>query len=257
MREEHVCGWHAVQAVLTHAPQRVLRLWVDERRDDARARPVLEAARAAGISVERANRATLDRLAGPTRHQGVVAACRPAPAPRAQDLPALLAGLDQPPLLLILDGVQDPHNLGACLRCADAAGVHAVILPRHQSVSLTPTVRKVASGAAETVPVFEVSNLARALTDLKEAGVWLVGAAGDAPMDLYQADLRGPLGLILGAEGEGMRRLTREHCDFLVRIPMAGSVASLNVSVAAGVCLFEAVRQRRPAGRPPAAPGLP
>ena len=149
------------------------------------------------------------------------------------------------PLLLILDGVQDPHNLGACLRTADAAGVSAVIAPRDRAVGLTPTVRKVACGAAEAIPFIQVTNIARTLRELKDRGIWLVGADGAAEMDIFSAGLRGPLGLVMGAEGEGLRRLTREHCDFLVRIPMAGTLESLNVSVATGICLFEAVRQRQ------------
>ena len=157
----------------------------------------------------------------------------------------LLDGLEGAPLLLVLDGIQDPHNLGACLRSADAAGVQAVILPRDNSAPTTPVVSKVASGAAETVPLFRVTNLARALDQLREAGVWLVGAAGETDQTLFSVDLTGPLALVLGAEGEGLRRLTREKCDHLVRIPMAGTVESLNVSVAAGICLFEAVRQRQ------------
>ena len=161
------------------------------------------------------------------------------------DLFEILRHLQQPPFLLILDGLQDPHNLGACLRSADAAGVHAVIVPKDRAVSLTDTVCKVACGAAEHVPLVTVTNLARTLKQLKELGLWLVGTADDAKQSLYDVDLTGPLALVMGAEGKGLRRLTKEHCDFLVHIPMAGSVECLNVSVAAGVCLFEAVRQRR------------
>jgi 23S rRNA (guanosine2251-2'-O)-methyltransferase len=247
MREEIVYGWHAVQAALERTPDQVLQVWLDERRNGARPEAIERAARAARVRLERVSRAALEQAAGEVNHQGVAARCRVADRAPDTDLPGLLAGLTQPALLLVLDGVQDPHNLGACLRSADAAGVHAVILPRDNAVSITPVVRKVACGAAETVPVFQVTNLARTLDQLKEAGIWLAGAVGEAPDSLYEADLRGPLALVMGAEGKGLRRLTRERCDFLVRIPMAGGVSSLNVSVATGVCLFEAVRQRKSA----------
>lgn len=245
MREESVGGWHAVLALLKTAPERVLSVSLDRSRKGPRRVELLEAARRAGVAVEETSNDRLDRMAGHTQHQGVVARCRPAEEYGEADLPVFLAKLTAPPFLLVLDGIQDPHNLGACLRSADAAGVQAVILPRDNSAPLTPVVSKVASGAAETVPMFRVTNLARTLDVLKEAGVWLVGTAGDADKDIYAMDLRGPLALVLGAEGTGLRRLTRDKCDHLVRIPMAGMVESLNVSVAAGVCLFEAVRQRR------------
>jgi len=245
MHEEAVGGWHAVLALLRQAPERVLSIQIDRARKGPRRGQLLEAARSAGVRVEETTNDMLDRAAGHTHHQGVVARCRAAPERTEAELPAFLEGLSGPPFLLVLDGIQDPHNLGACLRSADAAGVQAVILPRDNSAPLTPVVRKVASGAAETVPLFRVTNLARVLEALKAAGVWLVGAAGEAEPDLYDVDLRGPLAVVLGAEGTGLRRLTRELCDHLVRIPMAGSVESLNVSVAAGICLFEAVRQRR------------
>lgn len=248
MHEESVGGWHAVLALLRQAPERVLSIQIDRARKGPRRGQLLDAARSAGVKVEETSNDTLDRAAGHTHHQGVVARCRAAAERTEAELPAFLEGLQDPPFVLVLDGIQDPHNLGACLRSADAAGVHAVILPRDNSAPLTPVVRKVASGAAETVPVFRVTNLARVLEALKAAGVWLTGAAGDAEDDIYDVDLRGPVGLVLGAEGTGLRRLTRDLCDRLVRIPMAGSVESLNVSVAAGICLFEAVRQRR-AGR--------
>ena len=245
MRDDAVGGWHAVLALLKVAPERVLSIALDASRKGPRRAELQEAARRAGVAIEDSNNDNLDRLAGNTQHQGVVARCRPAKELGEADLPAFLSKLTDAPFLLVLDGVQDPHNLGACLRSADAAGVQAVIVPRDNSAPLTPVVRKVASGAAETVPLFRVTNLARTLDVLKEAGVWLVGATGDTDTALYSVDLSGPLALILGAEGEGLRRLTREKCDHLVRIPMAGTVESLNVSVATGVCLFEAVRQRR------------
>lgn len=245
MHEELIYGWHAVLAVLERSPDRVLQVWLDEKHSGPKPDAVLKAARAGQVKLQRAGRVLLEELVGAANHQGVVARCRAATPVHGADLSGFLAGLTPPAFLLILDGVQDPHNLGACLRTADAAGVHALILPRDNAVSVTPTVRKVASGAAETVPVFQVTNLARTLDQLKADGIWLVGASGDAQDSLYDTDLRGPLALILGAEGKGLRRLTQERCDFLVQIPMAGAVSSLNVSVAAGICLFEAVRQRR------------
>jgi len=209
---------------------------------------VRAAAQAGGITVHCVPRAELDALVGGARHQGVVARGTAPPQRSEVDLDAVLAGQTKAAFLLVLDGVQDPHNLGACLRSADAAGVQAVIAPKDRSVSLTPTVRKVASGAAEAVPFIQVTNLARTLRELKQAGIWLVGTAGEAGTSLFEADLAGPLALVMGAEGKGLRRLTRETCDTLVHIPMAGSVASLNVSVATGICLFEAVRQRNRQG---------
>jgi 23S rRNA (guanosine2251-2'-O)-methyltransferase len=194
--------------------------------------------------VEMTTGEALDRDAGHANHQGVLAQCRAAAERTEGELPGLLASLSGPALLLVLDGIQDPHNLGACLRSADAAGAQAVILPKDNAAPITPVVRKVASGAAEVLPVFQVTNLARTLDELKDAGVWLIGAAGEAEQTLYDVDLRGPVALVLGAEGTGLRRLTREKCDHLARIPMAGTVESLNVSVATGIFLFEAVRQR-------------
>ena len=242
---ELVYGWHAVLSVLRRAPETVVELWLSEARSGARAQELRQAAETAGVAVQRANRSSLDAMVGAEDHQGVVARVRAvAGTGQPQDLPGLLARLTVPPFLLVLDGVQDPHNLGACLRTADAVGAHAVIVPRDRAAPVTPVVRKVASGAAETVPVFAVTNLVRTLEQLKEAGVWLVGTAGEASKTLYEVDLKGPLALVLGSEGEGLRRLTRETCDFLVQIPMAGVVTSLNVSVAAGVCLYEACRQR-------------
>jgi len=241
---ELVFGLHAVEAALRHQPEEVEALWLDTHRRDRGVEALRSRAEAVGIPVHSAGRKELDQMVTGARHQGAVARVRAASVGSEQDLDRLLEGLSEPPFLLILDGVQDPHNLGACLRSADAAGVHAVIAPKDRAVSLTATVRKVASGAAETVPFIQVTNLARTLEQLKQAGVWLTGLAGEGDQTLYQIDLKGPLALVMGAEGSGLRRLTREHCDFLARIPMAGTVESLNVSVAAGICLFEAVRQR-------------
>jgi 23S rRNA (guanosine2251-2'-O)-methyltransferase len=230
--------------VLERAPERVLELWMSQPRDDARSRELRERAQVAGVRVQSVAGDALSKLVGDVTHQGAVAAVRPL---KGWDEQALLQSLDQAtgdPLLLILDGVTDPHNLGACLRTAEAAGVHAVLIPKDRAATVDGVVRKVAAGAAEFVPVASVTNLARTIDLLKARGIWVVGTDGEAPQTLYAADLRRPLALVLGAEGTGMRRLTRERCDFLVRIPMAGQVESLNVSVAAGVALFEARRQR-------------
>ena len=240
-------GIHSVRVLLQRAPQRVRQLWLSSSRDSApRLQDLRALAEQAGITVVDADDSQLDKLADGERHQGVIGEIAPrAGDPETQLAEALESLGDAPSLLLVLDGVTDPHNLGACLRSADAAGVAAVIVPRDRAVGMTPVVRKVAAGAAETVPLVQVVNLARTLRELKIRGVWLVGAADDAARTLYDADLSGPTALVLGSEGEGMRRLTREACDELVSIPMAGAVESLNVSVAAGVALFEAVRQRR------------
>ncbi|MCC5811837.1 MAG: 23S rRNA (guanosine(2251)-2'-O)-methyltransferase RlmB [Ectothiorhodospiraceae bacterium] len=242
--EERIFGVHAVRAALKYDPGHVVEAWVERERRDQRMARVRDELKRAGVHTHQVRRQELDKLAGGGVHQGVVIRYQ-GPAPRDQeDLEALLDGLEGSPLLLVLDQVQDPHNLGACLRTADAAGAHAVIAPRDRAVGLTPTVHKVASGASRSVPFFQVTNLARCLESMKQRGVWLVGAAGDADQTLYALDLTGPVAVVMGAEGEGLRRLTREACDFLARIPMAGEVDSLNVSVATGVMLYEAVRQR-------------
>jgi 23S rRNA (guanosine2251-2'-O)-methyltransferase len=235
-------GFHAVGVRLKVAPASVVEVHVDAARRDARMRQLLERSAAANVRLVESDDARLIRLCGSPRHQGVVALVRPLP--KSHSLDDLLDALQGPPLLLVLDGVTDPHNLGACLRVADAVGVHALIAPKDHAVGVNATVAKVASGAAETVPYLMVTNLARTLSELKERDIRIVGASDDAPDTLYQTALRGPLALVLGAEGSGMRQLTRRHCDALLRIPMAGAVESLNVSVAAGVCLFEALRQR-------------
>lgn len=241
--EQWVYGIHAVETLLNRQPKRLRELWFQEGRQDQRIQALQSAAEQAGCGFKWVAREVLDRQVD-GRHQGVVAMLAPAATLREQDLAQLLDGLAHAPLLLILDGVTDPHNLGACLRSADAAGVDAVVVPKDNSAPVNATVRKVACGAADTVPLVQVTNLARTMTELQERGIWITGTAGEAEQSLYQADLSGPMALVMGAEGKGMRRLTRERCDFLVKLPMAGAVSSLNVSVATGICLFEAVRQR-------------
>ncbi|MCU7839144.1 MAG: 23S rRNA (guanosine(2251)-2'-O)-methyltransferase RlmB [Candidatus Thiodiazotropha sp. (ex Troendleina suluensis)] len=238
-----VLGLHAVKSALTQGTA-VAELLVDAKRQDDRIKEVLDLAHRAGIKCRQVKGGVLDELAQKTNHQGVALLLRQQQTQDEPFLKALLKKLEMAPFLLILDGVQDPHNLGACLRTADAAGVNAIIAPRDRSVGLTPTVRKVASGAAETVPFIQVTNLARTLKWLKSEGIWLIGTAEEATQTLYEADLSGPLAIVMGGEGKGLRRLTGEQCDLLVKLPMAGSVESLNVSVAGGISLYEAVRQR-------------
>jgi 23S rRNA (guanosine2251-2'-O)-methyltransferase len=237
-----VFGFHAVLARLRADAQSVVELYLDENRKDARAKDLAAVAERAGVALMRVPTKRLDGFYGGGRHQGVVAMVFDKPS--RESLEDLLDSLKEPPLLLVLDGVTDPHNLGACLRVADAAGVHAVIAPKDRAAGIGATVSKVASGAAESLPYYMVTNLARTLDDLKERSIWIVGADEDAEKTLYESELPEAIAWVLGAEGEGMRRLTRERCDLLVRIPMSGSVASLNVSVASGVCLFESRRRR-------------
>jgi len=243
-KRHFVYGLHAVGAVIERAPERLLELWMAQPRDDARARALRERALAVGIRVQAVTPEALGKLVGDVTHQGAVAAVRPLKAWDEHEVITALKSTSGSPLLLVLDGVTDPHNLGACLRTAEAAGVLAVIIPKDRAAGVDAVARKVAAGAAEFVPVATVTNLARMLDLLKDAGVWVVGTDGEASQSLFEADLARPLALVLGAEGSGLRRLTRERCDFLVRIPMAGQVESLNVSVAAGVTLFEARRQQ-------------
>jgi 23S rRNA (guanosine2251-2'-O)-methyltransferase len=243
-----VFGLHSVRALLQQHPERASLLVLQKGREDARSAELARLAQAAGVKTEWRDVNELHRFAGDEHHQGACLQIR-AMGPKGEGaLDELLDRATAPPLLLVLDGVQDPHNLGACLRSADAAGANAVIVPRDRAAGLTPTVRKVASGAAETLPLIQVTNLARTLRWLKEREIWVVGAADQAPQSVFEAKLTGPLALVLGAEGAGLRRLTRENCDLLVGIPMAGTVESLNVSVAAGVLLFEAARQRKLSG---------
>jgi len=235
-------GFHAVTAKLRHDPEGVREIYLAAGRQDGRARDLAQLAEARGVRVVTLDAARLDGMAGGGRHQGVVA--KVTAQQKYLTVDDVLDELKEPPLLLVLDGVTDPHNLGACLRVADAAGAHAVIAPKDRACGLNATAIKVASGAADTVPYIVVTNLARSLREIKERGIWTLGAAGEATKNLYAIDQKGPLAWVLGAEGEGLRRLTRETCDELAKIPMFGSVESLNVSVASGICLFEARRQR-------------
>jgi 23S rRNA (guanosine2251-2'-O)-methyltransferase len=238
--ERIIYGFHAIIARMRQRASSVREIYLD--RSDKRAEELRKFAAERNVRVVSADKARLDALAGHLNHQGVAA--RVEAVALAHDLDELLEALQEPPLVLLLDSVQDPHNLGACLRVADAAGAHAVIAPKDRAVGLTAAAIKVASGAADSVPYLTVTNLARTMRELKEREIWLIGAAEDAPQSLFAGRLTGALGLVLGAEGSGLRRLTREHCDELVAIPMFGAVASLNVSVATGICLYEARRQR-------------
>ena len=239
-----IFGLHAVRTLLQQRPERAALLILQKDRKDARVNELVQLAQARSIKTEWRDGRELDRLAGDERHQGACLQIRSVGVLGEGALDDLLDAATTPPFLLVLDGVQDPHNLGACLRTADAVGVTAVIVPKDRAAGLSATVRKVASGAAETVPLIQVTNLARTLRWLKEREIWIVGTDDQAPHTLYEAKLTGPLAVVLGAEGTGLRRLTRENCDALVSIPMRGVVESLNVSVATGVLLYEALRQR-------------
>lgn len=242
MSQKLLFGFHAVSIRLKVAPNSVREIHVDATRRDQRMKQFLAKVEEAGMRAIDSDDERLQQMAGTHRHQGVVA--RVDAVQLARSLDDLLDSLAEPPLLLVLDGVTDPHNLGACLRVADGAGAHAVIAPKDHAVGINATVAKVASGAAETVPYFMVTNLARTLNELKERSIWIIGTSDSADKTIYQADLKGPVALVLGAEGEGMRQLTAKTCDERVSIPMRGAVESLNVSVASGICLYEAVRQR-------------
>ncbi|WDE04515.1 23S rRNA (guanosine(2251)-2'-O)-methyltransferase RlmB [Thalassomonas viridans] len=247
-QEELVFGIHAVKALIEKAPERFIELWLLKGRDDERLMPVINLARKYGINAQFVQRKVLDDKSGGEQHQGVLARVKQGKPLGEADLDDILSRADakgEQPFLLILDGVTDPHNLGACLRNADAAGVQAIIVPKDNAARITGVVRKVAVGAAESVPLVQVTNLARTMKSLQQMGVWIIGTAGETDKCIYDVKLSGPMALVMGAEGKGMRRLTRENCDELVKLPMAGSVSSLNVSVATGICLFEIVRQRR------------
>jgi 23S rRNA (guanosine2251-2'-O)-methyltransferase len=244
MSHDLLIGIHAVEAGLNYDAGNIVELYVETGAHNPRVKELSERARDLGIKPHARDRAALDRMTGGARHQGVVARYN-APPPRTEsELPKLVEDAGASALFLVLDGVTDPHNLGACLRSAEAAGVAAVVVPKDRAVGITPTVRRASAGAADRVPLVAATNLARALKVLKDAGVWLVGLVGDVQMSFYSVDLKGPIAIVLGSEGEGMRRLTREACDFVARIPMRGDIESLNVSVATGIALFEALRQR-------------
>jgi len=242
MSQKLLFGFHAVSVRLKVAPNSIREIHVDATRRDQRMKQFLAKVEEAGMRAIDSDDERLQQMAGTHRHQGVVAKVDAVQLARSLD--DLLDELTEPPLLLVLDGVTDPHNLGACLRVADGAGAQAVIAPKDHAVGINATVAKVASGAAETVPYFMVTNLARTLNELKERSIWIIGTSDDAPRTLFQTDLSVPCALVLGAEGAGMRQLTRKTCDELVSIPMRGAVESLNVSVASGICLYEAMRQR-------------
>jgi len=243
MSEQWIGGINAVAAALQNDRAHVQEIWIEARAKNPRLSEIAEAARQAGIAVRNVAPDMLARAVPGLKHQGVVAQYAAPQNLGEGDLDELLGKVENP-LLLVLDGVQDPHNLGACLRSAGAAGVAAVIVPRDRAVGVTAVVRKASAGAADQVPLIRVTNLARTLKTLKDAGVWIVGLAGEAEKSLYEMDLKGPIAIAMGGEGDGLRRLSREHCDYLAKIPMTGIVESLNVSVATGVALFEAVRQR-------------
>lgn len=242
--QHHIFGLHAVASLLKANLKSIKELFVDKKRQDKRIQELLQHAKEGGVRITMTQREELDRLIGGGNHQGIVALCE-MPKPHHEDyLDRLIEDPDHPLLFLVLDGVQDPHNLGACLRTADAVGVDAVIIPKDRSVSITATVVKVASGAAYSVPLVSVTNLSRAIYRMQAAGVWFVGTDGASTQSLYELNLTGSIGIVMGAEGAGLRRLTKEKCDFLVQLPMLGSVESLNVSVATGICLYEVLRQR-------------
>ena len=245
MSTTQLFGIHAVQAALEYSPQKIRRAWIDSQRLDTRLKQVIDDLVALGITPEKTERKKLERMAEGKNHQGIVVAVE-LPAMLSEDqLKQDVQALTETAFYLVLDQVQDPHNLGACLRTADAVGAHGIIVTKDNAAGITPTVCKVASGAAETVPVYQVTNLARVLRWLKEQNIWIMGAAGEAEQTLYEMQLDMPLALVMGTEATGMRHLTRQHCDFMVKIPMAGQVESLNVSVAAGVMLYEVFRQKR------------
>ncbi len=246
-QDEVVFGIHAINSMLKRAPELFIELWFMKGREDERLLPIINLAKKYGIATQLVSRKVLDDKSKGEQHQGVLARVMPGKIYTESDLDDIAQAAEkkvQTPFFLILDGVTDPHNLGACLRNADAAGVHAVIVPKDNAARITAVVRKVAVGAADTVPLVQVTNLARSMKQLQKLGVWIVGTAGETDTSLYETKLQGPMALVMGAEGKGMRRLTRENCDDIVKLPMAGAVSSLNVSVATGVCLFEIVRQR-------------
>ena len=247
MKLSKLFGLHSVQAALDYSPNKIHKAWVDSGRQDKRLAQAVDDLLALGIEPEKVDRKRLDRLADNNNHQGIVIEVEMPGEMSESDLKTAVENLSETALFLVLDNVQDPHNLGACLRTADATGVHGVIITKDNATGITPTVCKVASGAAETVPVYQVTNLSRTLRWLKGEGLWIIGAAGETAKTVYKTDFTVPMALVIGAEGKGLRRLTKEQCDVLVSVPMLGQIDSLNLSVATGVLLYEAVRQRLPA----------
>lgn len=243
MSDEIIFGIHAVQAALNTHPEKILEIIIQQERHDQKIQAIIHLAQTHKITIREYPKKKLDEMTAGV-HQGILAKCHKAQAWKEEDLKTLLEKITEPAFILILDEVQDPHNLGACLRTANAAGVHCVIAPKDNSVGLTPAVKKVAAGAAEITPFIQVTNLARTIRWLKEQGIWIYGTTEDATESLFKTDLKGPMALAMGAEGHGLRRLTKDLCDFLIAIPMLGTVESLNVSVATAVCLYEAIRQR-------------
>lgn len=244
MKLTKLYGLHSVQAALDYSPKRISKAWVDAQRQDKRLMQAIDSLLDLGIEPEKTDRKKLDRFAEGNNHQGIVIEVEMPGELSESDLKDAILSLQGTPLLLVLDNVQDPHNFGACLRTADATGVHGVIITKDNATGITPTVCKVASGAAETVPVYQVTNLSRTLRWLKDQGIWVMGAAGETTQTAYQTNFTVPLALVVGAEGKGLRRLTKEQCDVLVKLPMLGRVESLNLSVATGVLLYETLRQR-------------
>ena len=244
MKSSKLFGLHSVQAAIDYSPNKIMRVWIDAQRVDKRLGVIIDNLTALGIEPEKTDRKKLDRLADGNNHQGIAMEIEMPGEQCESDLKTMVENLTATALLLVLDNVQDPHNFGACLRTADATGVQGVIITKDNATGITPTVCKVASGAAETVPVYQVTNLARTLRWLKDEGIWIMGAAGEAGQTVYQTDLTVPMALVIGAEGKGLRRLTKENCDCLIKLPMLGQVESLNLSVATGAFLYETVRQR-------------
>lgn len=244
MQKHYYFGLHTVQSLLLKHPENVRTLFVQTSRQDIKIEDILKQAEDHGIPIELKTKQELDRMTEDAHHQGVVVFYTQKQRWSENDLPTLIEKTTSPPFILILDGVQDPHNLGACFRSADAAGVDFILAPKDKAVGVTPVVSRVASGAAETVPFIQVTNLVRVMEELKQVGIWIYGAAAESEQNLFSSQLKGPTAIVLGAEGKGLRRLTKEHCDVLLSIPLLGSVSSLNVSVATGIFLFEVVRQR-------------
>lgn len=244
MSLSNIFGLHAVQSALEYSPEKITKAWIDLYRQDRRLKRIIDELAAAGVETQKTERIKLESLAGGNNHQGIVVEIEMPSEKSEDDLKKAVQELEETPFFLALDHIQDPHNLGACLRTADAAGVQGIIITKDQATGITPAVCKVACGAAEKIPVYRVTNLARTLRWLKSQNIWIIGAAGEADQTVYQVDMNIPLTLVVGAEEKGLRRLTRDHCDVLIKLPMMGTVESLNLSVASGVLLYEVIRQR-------------